>query len=146
MDKSNFIILSTEAAPEVFRKVLAAKELLKNGVHDGVAEAAKAVGISRSTYYKYCDHVFPLAQGPVGKRITLSLLLEHESGVLSRFLHAVAEKNGNIMTISQDAPLNGMANASITFDISQIQCTFEELIESLRCSSGVKKMNIIAIE
>ncbi|MZQ98443.1 MAG: ACT domain-containing protein [Acidaminobacter sp.] len=146
LDKSKFIILSVEAVPEVYVKVLEAKELLKNGTFEGVTDAVKAVGISRSTYYKYCDHVFPLAEGAMGKRITISLLLSHESGVLSQFLQTIAEKNCNVMTISQDAPINGIANASITFDISEIQCTFDELIETLRSSKGVKKMNIVAIE
>ncbi len=146
VDKNRFIILSVEAAPDVYVKVLEVKEMLQAGSYAGVSEAVKAAGISRSTYYKYCDHVFPLAESAMGKRITIALQLSHESGVLSQFLKAVAEMNGNIMTISQEAPLNGMANASITFDISEIRCSFDELMDALRNSPGVKKLNIVAME
>lgn len=146
MNKSRFIVVSKDIAPEVFIKVLEAKEGLENGLFDGVSEATKGVGISRSTYYKYVDHVFPLAEGALGKKITISLLLNHESGVLSGLLQVIASKNCNVLTISQDPPINGMANASLTFDISELSCTFEDLTDALKTAKGVKKISIIAIE
>lgn len=146
MNKSKFIVVSKEIAPEVFVKVLEVKEALDEGTYEGVSEAVKAIGISRSTYYKYVDHVFPLAEGALGKKVTLSLLLSHESGVLSGLLQIIAEMNCNILTISQDPPLNGLANASLTFDISELNRTFEDLTDTLRTAKGVKKLAIIAIE
>lgn len=146
MNKSRFIVVSKDIAPEVFIKVLQAKEELENGTYEGVSDAVKAVGISRSTYYKYVDHVFPLAEGALGKKITISLVLSHESGVLSGLLQVIAGKNCNVLTISQDPPLNGIANASLTFDISELNTTFEDLTDALRVAKGVKKLAIIAIE
>lgn len=146
MDKSKFIIISVDVVPEIYLKVLEAKELLSSGQFDGVSDAVKEVGISRSTYYKYCDHVFSLAEGAMGKKVTVSLLLSHESGVLSNFLGLLSTSNCNVLTISQDSPINGAANASITFDISTLSTPFEALIENLRSARGVKKLNIVAIE
>lgn len=146
MNKSKFIVVSKDVVPEVFLKVLEAKEAIDQGQVSGVSDAVKLFGISRSTYYKYVDHVFPLAEGVLGKKITISLLLSHESGVLSGLLQIIADKNCNILTISQDPPLNQMANASLTFDISELNSTFEELTDALRTAKGVKKLNIIAIE
>lgn len=146
MNKSRFIVVSKDIAPEVFIKVLQAKEGLENGLFEGVSAATKKVGISRSTYYKYVDHVFPLAEGSHGKKITISLILSHESGVLSGLLQIIASKNCNILTISQDPPINGMANASLTFDISELNSTFEDLTDALKTTKGVKKLSIIAIE
>ncbi len=146
MNKSKFIVVSKEIAPEVFLKVLEVKEALDEGTYEGVSEAVKAIGISRSTYYKYVDYVFALAEGAFGKKVTLSLLLSHESGVLSGLLQIIAEMNCNILTISQDPPLNGLANASLTFDISELSKTFEELTDALRTAKGVKKLAIVAIE
>lgn len=146
MDKSKFIIISVDVVPEVYLKVLEVKELLSSGVFEGVSDAVKEIGISRSTYYKYCDHVFSLAEGAMGKKVTVSLLLTHESGVLSGFLSLLSSSNCNVLTISQDSPINGVANASITFDISTLSATFDELIEGLRNAKGVKKLSIVAIE
>ncbi len=146
MNKSRFIVVSKDIAPEVFMKVLEAKEGIDNGGYDGVSSATKGVGISRSTYYKYVDHIFPLAEGALGKKITISLLLSHESGVLSGLLQIIADKNCNVLTISQDPPINGNANASLTFDISELNTTFEEMTDALKTAKGVKKLAIIAIE
>jgi chorismate mutase len=146
MDKSKYIIIHVDALPDVYSKVLDAKKLLKDGQVVGVTEAAKAVGISRSTYYKYCDHVFSLAESDIGKKVTISMLLTHESGVLSNLLEFIARYNANILTISQDSPIDHVANVSITFDISNINTTFNNLLEEMKKQTGVKKLDLIAME
>lgn len=146
MDKNKYLVISIDVLPEVFVKVVEAKELIKNGKVKGVTEAAKKVGISRSTYYKYSEHVFTLQEGAIGKKVTISLLLSHESGVLSNFLKVIANYDGNVLTISQDSPIKGIANASITFDISNIKCTFYELLKILKDLDGVQRLDLIAME
>lgn len=146
MDKSKYIIIHVDALPDVYSKVLDAKKLLKDGDVTGVTEAAKAVGISRSTYYKYCDYVFSLAESDIGKKVTISMLLYHESGVLSTILDFIAKYNCNILTISQDSPIDNIANVSITFDISNINTTFNEVLEKMKAQKGVKKLDLIAME
>lgn len=141
-----FLIVDAGIIPDVFVKVLDAKEMLRENKHMGVTDVVKIVGISRSTYYKYAEHVFALNDGVHGKRVTISLLLYHESGVLSNFLKMIAEKKGNILTISQDTPIGGKAHASVTFDITDIVIPFDQLIEELRTLSGVAHLELIGIE
>jgi len=146
MDKSKYMIIHVDALPDVYTKVLEAKKLVKDGTVNGVTEAAKLVGISRSTYYKYCDYVLSLAESDIGKKVTISMLLFHESGVLSNLLELIAKHNCNILTISQDSPIDSIANVSITFDISNINATFNELLEAMKSLKGVKKLDLIAME
>jgi len=146
MDKSKYIIIHVDALPDVYTKVIEAKRLLKDGDVVGVTEAAKAVGISRSTYYKYCDYVFSLAESDIGKKVTVSMLLYHESGVLSNLLELIAKQNCNVLTISQDSPIDSIANVSLTFDISNINTTFNDLLEKMKKLKGVKKLDLIAME
>lgn len=146
MDKSKYMIIHVDALPDVYSKVLEAKKILKDGDVDGVTEAAKAVGISRSTYYKYCDYVYSLAESDIGKKVTISLLLYHESGILSSLLEFIARYNCNVLTISQDSPIDNIANVSITFDISNINATFNEVLENMKKQKGVKKLDLIAME
>ena len=146
MNNNKFILISTKIAPEVFLKVLEAKEMLKQGKASGVTEVTKKVGISRSTYYKYCDFIFPIAENSLGKKITISIILSHESGVLSRFLQIIAKNNGNVLTISQESPVGVSAHASVTFDIGGLSCSFDELLEILKGINGVEKLNIVSIE
>ncbi len=68
MDRKKYLVVHADALPDVYKKVVEAKEMIKNGDATGVSEAVKAVGISRSTYYKYSDHVFSLAEGALVRR------------------------------------------------------------------------------
>ena len=146
LDKKKYLVVHADALPDVYKKVVEAKEMIKNGDVNGVSEAVKAVGISRSTYYKYSDHVFSLAEGALGKKVTWTLLLHHESGVLSTVLDRLAQAHCNILTISQDTPINGIANVSLTFDISELEMSFESLMKEMKELSGVKKLTLIAME
>jgi len=57
-----------------FIKVVEAKRILASGAIKNVNEAVRKVGISRSAYYKYKDHIFPFYETSQGKVITLFLL------------------------------------------------------------------------
>ena len=54
-----FYIVEAAALPEIFLKVAEAKRMLETGETDKVNEATKAVGISRSAFYKYRDSIAP---------------------------------------------------------------------------------------
>jgi chorismate mutase len=144
--KHKFLVVNTDVLPEVFIKVVEAKELIESGEASGVSEAVKKVNIGRSTYYKYCDYIQPFRGDAIGRKITISLLLAHESGVLSGLLKLMADLNCNILTISQDSPVSGKATASVTFDVRDIKTTFNELIDMLKKVEGVKKLEITSIE
>jgi chorismate mutase len=57
--KPQYYLVSAEALPEIFIKVIKAKERLETGEAATVAEAVQAMGISRSAFYKYKDSVTP---------------------------------------------------------------------------------------
>lgn len=54
---SKLVIVSSEVLPDIISKVLSAKQLKARGEASTSAEACRAVGISRSAYYKYKDSV-----------------------------------------------------------------------------------------
>ncbi|SHK15599.1 ACT domain-containing protein [Paramaledivibacter caminithermalis] len=143
--KSKYIVIDKEILPDVFEKVLKAKEQIRRGKVKGITEAVKNVGISRSTFYKYKDYVFALSEGNLGKKVTISLLLDHETGVLSDILNQIAAKKGNVLTINQNIPINKIANVSITFDITDLCVDLDTLIEELKSSKGVNMISIIAM-
>ena len=81
-DKSTFYLVREEILPEAIKKTIKVKEILKRGEVKTINEAVEKMGLSRSAYYKYKDYVFPFYEASKDKIITLSLLLEHKSGVL----------------------------------------------------------------
>ena len=89
-DKSTFYLVREEILPEAIKKTIKVKEILKRGEIKTINEAVERMGLSRSAYYKYKDYVFPFYEASKEKIITLSLLLEHKAGVLSRVLTRVS--------------------------------------------------------
>lgn len=143
---TKYLVIDKEILPDVYEKVLIAKELIRKEEVSGITDAVKKVGISRSTYYKYKDFVFPLSEGTKGQKVTIAMLLGHELGVLSTILNKVAEHKGNVLTINQDIPINNVANVSITFDISNLNVKLDDLMEDIKKAKGVIKLNLIAME
>lgn len=146
MEQGKFLMIHMDVLPEVFIKVVEAKELIRSGNVESVADAVKQVGISRSTFYKYNEYVFTLADGFQGKKATISMTLDHHSGILSKLLEIIANNKGNILTISQSTPIDKRANVTITLDISEMSTTFSLLTQELKSVEGVYKFTLDAIE
>ena len=67
-EKSNYFVLRAKAVPEVLLKVVEAKRLLDSGKLESVQEATDAVGISRSSFYKYRMIFFLFMRGVKERR------------------------------------------------------------------------------
>lgn len=140
---SNFYLVREEILPEAIKKTIIVKNLLKQGELKTVNEAVAKIGLSRSAYYKYKDYVFPFYEASKEKIITLSLLLEHKPGVLSRVLNTVANDSGSIMTINQGIPLQGVANTTISIETKSMTVDLEALLDKLRLIDGVKRLEVL---
>lgn len=143
---NKFLVIDKEILPDIFEKVLKAKELLRSGEISEVTEAVKKVGISRSTFYKYKNHVFTLDERSTGKKITLAFLLSHTQGILSNVLQTISQNGGNVLTINQDIPINDVANVNITFDMNHLSISIEEVIEKIRQINGVERLVVVTME
>ena len=87
MEKApKYFIVDSSALPEIFRKVAEAKRMLETGETDKVNVATKAVGISRSAFYKYRDCISPFQNMMAGRIITFQMVLKDKAGVLSSIL------------------------------------------------------------
>lgn len=146
MKGSNFLIIDKEILPDIFEKVVEAKELLKRERVKSVTEAVRQVGISRSAFYKYKDYVYPLTSGSIGNKITLSFLLSHKTGVLSDVLKVISKNNCNVLTINQESPVNNVANVNMVFDISTAHKKLEDVMDEIEKIKGVEKLKLVAIE
>jgi len=146
MDKGKFLLIHLDVLPDVFLKVIEAKDLIKEEKVTSVSEATKLVGISRSTFYKYNDYVFTLSDGVMGKKATISMSLDHQTGILSLALDTVAKFNGNILTISQSTPIDKKANVTITIDISEMTISLTTLMNEIKSINGVYKFTLVALE
>ena len=69
-EKTKYFVVKQKAVPEVLLKVVEAKRLLESGKLPTIQDAVDAVGISRSSFYKYKDDIFPFHDSTQGKTVT----------------------------------------------------------------------------
>lgn len=139
-----FILVDATVLPEVFTKVIEVKKVLGTGAAKTVNEAASQVGVSRSAYYKYKDYVFPFYETSRGKIITLHLVVEDFSGILAGIIHRIAEAKGNIVTINQNIPINGLADVTISIETNEMVKDIKELMDEIIKIEGVRRQGILA--
>ena len=142
---NEYLIVEKSALPDYFLKVIKARHLLESGACAQVIDAVHAAGISRSTYYKYKDKIFIASKG-YGRRAVVSLRTADEKGVLSGILSAVYSFSGNVISINQAAPINGIAVITLAVDLAETEKDIGELISSLKKIEFVKSASIVAIE
>ena len=85
-EESKYYVVKQKALPEVLIKVAQVNKLIETK-EISVAEATEQVGISRSSYYKYKDDIFPFRDNVKGRTITFVLSMDDEPGLLSAVLN-----------------------------------------------------------
>ena len=145
-EKTSFFVLREKAVPEVLLKVVEAKRLLDSGKVESVQDATEAVGISRSSFYKYKDDIFPYHENQKGKTITMVIQLDDEPGLLSIVLKTIADFHANILTIHQSIPVNGIASLSLSIDVFPTTGNVEDMKNSIESVQGIPYAKMLARE
>ena len=146
MDDNKYFIVKKKAVPEVLLKVVEAKRLLDTEQVLTVQEAVDEVGISRSSFYKYKEDIFPFHENNRGKTITFMIQMDDKPGLLSRVLGLVARHEANILTIHQSIPINGIAALSLSVQVLQTTGDISHMLEVLEAQDGVHQVKILAKE
>ncbi len=141
---SKYYVVKEQAVPEVLLKVIEAKKLLDTGKVSSVNEATEAVGISRSSFYKYRDDIFEFHDNAQGTTITLTFQMADEPGVLSDVLKIIADFGANILTIHQSIPINGMASLSLSVQVLKTTGNISEMLDTMEQHKGVRNVKVIA--
>ena len=125
-----YYVVKQKALPEVLLKVAKVNRLLENK-NISIAEATERVGISRSSFYKYKEDIFPFRDNERGK---------------TRVLGKVAEYKANILTIHQTIPINGVASLTLSVDILPNTGDSSKMIEDIEQMDGVRYLKILSRE
>ena len=144
--KKKYFVVRERAVPEVLLKVVQAKKLLDSEKVSTVQEAAEQTGISRSSFYKYKDDIFPFHEETRGKTITFIIQMDDEPGILSVVLQTIAHFHGNILTIHQRIPINGIATLTLSVDILPGEGDAEAMIEEIESQEGIHYLKILGRE
>ena len=81
-----------------------------------------------------------------GRKAVLMLMLDHESGVLSKVLNRLTGFAVNILTITQSLPIHDRASVTISMDISELSDTLDAMLDTLSQVPGVESLRLVAVE
>ena len=142
----NYLIIHKSILPDYFETVLQAKHLLEEGKAKNVMQATKMAGISRSTFYKYKDFILEPTSISDGRKAVISMLLSHETGILSHVLARVSDAGASVLTITQSLPVRRKASVTITLDISAMPDSITTLLKSIDECPGAENTKLIAVD
>jgi chorismate mutase len=141
-----YYVVRGKAVPEVLLKVVEAKRLLESEKAATVQEAALAVGISRSSFYKYKDDIFEFHENAKGTTVTLTCQMEDKPGILSDVLKLVARYGANILTIHQSIPIGGIASLTLSIQILETTEDVSGMLELMEKAPGVHHVKVLSKE
>ncbi|MBR7075247.1 MAG: ACT domain-containing protein [Oscillospiraceae bacterium] len=141
-----YLIIHKSILPEYYEKVIEARRLIETGKIKDVSQAVREVGISRSTYYKYKDFILEPTEISGGRKAVLSMMLNHEQGILSALLQRICEARANVLTITQSLPIRDRASVTISLDVSEVDSSMEDFVAKLTEVPGVEQVRVLAVE
>ena len=146
MEETNYYVIKKKAVPEVLLKVLEVQKLLDSKKALSILEATETVGISRSSYYKYKDDIFPFYAKRKGKNITFVIEVNDQPGAIASVLQTFAGYDANILTIHQSIPINGKGLLTVSVDIVSEETNISAMIQEVEQMNDVSYVKIIAME
>ncbi len=142
--EDQYYVLRKKAVPEVLLKVVETKRLIASGKCASVQEATEQVGISRSSFYKYKEDIFPFRDDARGRTITMVIQLEDAPGLLSTVLKTVADYHANILTIHQSIPISGVASLTLSVEVLDETGDLSDMVETISGHNGIHYVKILA--
>lgn len=146
MDDDKYFIVKKKAVSEILLKVVEAKWLLESERVMTIQEAVDSVGISRSSFYKYKDDIFPFHENSRGRTINLMFQLDDMPGLLSAVLNQIAKSSANILTIHQSIPIGGIAVLTLGIEILPQTIEIQEMIKAIESIEGIHYLKILGRE
>ena len=134
---TKYFLIDSKVLPEIFLKVIEAKNYLKCGKALNATEASKMAGISRSAFYKYKDCVYKYIDKSGEKIITINAVLKDIPGVLSKICEKIYLSGANILTLNQNIPIKGLAPITITIRFDENKYNYDELLTEVNKLEGI---------
>ena len=142
MGKVNYLLVDMSILPDVYTRVIKAKNYLQSGEAANASQAAKMAGISRSAYYKYKDKIFEYSEQ--GEDVsTNNAKLRDNAGVLSSVMNELYMAGANILAVNQSIPVNDVADVSITVRLSDADVSKSDVEQKIKSIVGVISAEIV---
>ncbi len=137
--EKRFLLVEASVLPDVFLKVLRAKELLASGEAKNISAAARRADLSRSAFYKYKDCIFDAENSR--EVLTVMATLLDQTGALQSLLAGISAAGASIVTINQSTPENGAAQVAVSIRTGTMQMTVDGMLAQLARQSTVVEIH-----
>lgn len=143
--KNNLYLISGKALPKVLDLVLKTKDLIETKNYS-ISNATKQIGISRTTYYKYCNEIFYYDKNSENSTYKIDILNIDKVGVLSKITEAISKNKFNILTINQNNPIKGNTKISVNVIMTNNTCSIVKLVDEIKKVKYIKEVHYKKIE
>ncbi len=145
-NESDYFVVRTKALPTVLKKVVEVKSILESEKGISIAEATEKAGISRSSFYKYKEDIFPFYDSAKGKTVTLVIQMRDELGFLSKICSEISNYRANILTIHQSIPVNSIATLTVSIEVREDTSDINSMIHEIESWPNIQYVKILAQE
>ena len=73
-------------------------------------------------------------------------MLDHRAGLLSAVLSVLSDAGASVLTITQSLPIRGKASVTLSVDISGMQSSLTELLDTIAAVPGVSGSRLVDLE
>ncbi|AVQ17524.1 ACT domain protein [Fusobacterium gonidiaformans 3-1-5R] len=141
--KRQYYIVDKTILSASIQKVIAVNEMVKNE-HISKHEGIRRTGLSRSTYYKYKDFIKPFFEGSQEKIFNIHMSLKDRQGLLAQILEVIADDKMNILTIVQNAAVDGIVQLTISLQgTAETPKNIETTLAKIQVIDGVRDLRIL---
>lgn len=140
MKKIKYYLVNANILPDIYSKVIDAKNYLASGEADSASKAAKMAGLSRSTYYKYKDAIFEYNGEGSDETATINAKLKDNAGVLSALMNELYKAGANVLSVNQSVPVHSVADVSVTVRVTEMVISLDDLIKNVKNINGVNSV------
>lgn len=141
-DDKLFCRVDVHILPEAIKKTIRAKELLRSGSCKTINEAIKAVGISRSAYYKYKDHVAPAFDENNIHFKVICIAMQEDFVLFSKLLRKINREKNTVISLSSNRLSSELIALTIIVNSDMLQEDFNRLIQELKDIKGIHSLTV----
>lgn len=141
-DDKLFCRVDVHILPEAIKKTIRAKELLRNGSCKTINEAIKTVGISRSAYYKYKDHVAPASDENGMHFKIICIAMQEDFMLFSKLLRKIDRGKNTVLSLSSNRLSSKLIALTIIISPDMLQEDFDRLIQELKDMKGIHSLTV----
>ena len=145
-EKKKYFVVRERAVPEVLLKVVQAKRYLIQAGHRLCRMQQNRPESVEAPFINIRMIFFPFHEEARGKTITFIIQMDDEPGLLSVVLQTIAHFHGNILTIHQSIPINGIATLTLSVDILPGEGDAEAMVEEIESREGIHYLKILGRE